>query len=77
MLTEKERKVLALIDANKEEIVEYLRKLIGFKTVTPAGGKKAEVDDYGRLQDFVYKTLGEMNFELDRWEIDTSQLIVL
>lgn len=74
MLMEKERRVLTVIDANKEEIVEYLRKLIGFKTVTPADGKKAEGDDYKRLQDLIYKTLGKMNFKLDRWEIDTSQL---
>ncbi|MBW2610536.1 MAG: ArgE/DapE family deacylase [Deltaproteobacteria bacterium] len=74
MLTDRERKVLTLIDENKEETIEYLRKLLGFKTVTPADGKKAESGDYRKLQDFIYKTLGEMDFELDRWEIDTSQL---
>ena len=50
MLSEKERKVLQLIDENREELIEYLRKLISFKTVTPASGGKAEGDDYKKLQ---------------------------
>lgn len=74
MLSEKEREVLQLIDENKEELIEYLRKLISFKTVTPASGGKAEGDDYKKLQEFVYKTLEEMGFTLDMWEIDSSTL---
>ena len=74
MLSEKERKVLQLIDENKEEAIQYLRKLISFKTITPASDGKAESDDYKKLQDFVYKTLQEMGFTLDTWEIDASKL---
>jgi len=82
MLSEKEKKVLYLIDEKKEEIVQYLRKLIGFKTVTPppeleSMDKPAEdVDrgEYRKLQDLVYKTLEEMNFAVDIWEIETSKL---
>jgi len=74
MLTEKESKVLDLIDENKEEIIEYLRKLIRFKTTTPQEGAKAEGDDYKNLQNFICNTLEEMNFSIDMWEVDSSEL---
>ena len=74
MLSEKERKVLQLIDENKEEIIEYLRKLIGFKTVSPPQNGKAEGDGYKKLQEFVCKTLEGMNFDIDTWEVDASKL---
>ena len=75
MLIDKERKVLDLIDQNREEIIEYLRKLINFKTITPDKGFKAEGDDYKDLQDFIRMTLEELNFDIDMWEIDSSELI--
>ena len=74
MLSEKEKRVFQLIDENKDELIEYLRKLISFKTVTPASGGKAEGVDYRKLQEFVYKTLEEMGFTLDMWEVDASTL---
>jgi len=74
MLTENESKVLDLIDENKEEIIEYLRKLIRFKTTTPQEGAKAEGDDYKNLQNFICNTLKEMNFSIDMWEVDSSEL---
>ena len=74
MLSEKERKVLQLIDENKEEIIEYLKKLIGFKTVSPPQNGKAEGDGYKKLQEFVCKTLEGMNFDIDTWEVDASKL---
>lgn len=74
MLTEKENVVLDLIDRKKDEIVEYLRKLVRFKTVTPEEGAKAEGDDYRDLQNFVGKTLEEMGFSVDMWEVDSSKL---
>ena len=74
MLSEKERKVLDLIDENKDEITEYLRKLISFKTVTPLPGCKAESDDYKQLQKLVYQTLKELGFDIEMWETDVSQL---
>ena len=74
MLSEKERKVLDLIGQNKREIIEYLRKLISFKTVSPPQNGKAEGDGYKKLQEFVCKTLEGMNFDIDTWEVDASKL---
>lgn len=74
MLSEKERKVLDLIGENKREIIEYLRRLIGFKTVSPPQNGKAEGDGYRKLQEFVCKTLEEMDFDIDTWEVDASKL---
>ncbi len=74
MLIDKERKVLDLIDQNKEEIIEYLRKLINFKTITPDKGFKFEGNDYKDLQDFIRMTLEELNFDIDMWEIDSLEL---
>ena len=74
MLSEKEKKVLDLIGQNKREIIECLRKLISFKTVTPPEDGKAEGDDYRELQSYVSNILEEMGFDLDMWEIDASKL---
>jgi len=74
MLTEKEKNVLSLIDENKGEIIEFLRKLISFKTVSPPDKGKAEGDGYKKLQEFVCKTLEEMDFDIDMWEVDASKL---
>ena len=74
MLSEKERNVLGLIDKNGGEIVEYLRKLVRFKTVAPSYGGKAEGNDYNLLQDLVQRTLEELGFSIDLWEADASKL---
>jgi len=74
MLSEKEKKVLQLIDENRGEVVGCLSKLISFKTVSPPLGGKAEDDEYIKLQDFVCKFLEGMNFDIDSWEIDASKL---
>ena len=74
MLSEKEKQVLRLVDENKGEIVEYLRRLINFKTVTPPPNGKADGDDYRKLQDLICRTLKGMNFSLDMWEVDASKL---
>jgi len=75
MLTNKERKVLELIDRNRDEIIEYLKKLINYRTISPDKGHKAESDDYKDLQNFIRMTLDELNFDIDMWEIDSSELI--
>ena len=89
MLSEKEKRVLYLIEENKDEIVKYLRKLISFKTITPpresmqlestymdkSAGMDIDRGEHRKLQDLVYKTLEEMNFALDIWEIEPSKLI--
>jgi len=74
MLSEKERKVLQLIDENKGEVVRCLSKLISFKTVSPPLGGKTEDDEYIKLQEFVCKFLEGMNFDIDTWEVDASKL---
>lgn len=74
MLSEKEMRVVGLIEEKREEIVDYLRKLISFKTVSPSDNNKIERDEHKKLQNFVCKTMEEMGFALDIWEIDTSKL---
>ena len=74
MLSEQEKTVLGLIDDGREEIVAYLKKLIGFKTVTPKYGARAEGDDYRAHQDLLRTTLERMNFSVDTWEVDSSEL---
>lgn len=74
MLSKKEASVVDLIEENREEIVDYLRKLISFKTVSPSHNNKIERDEHKKLQIFVCKTMEEMGFALDIWEIDTSKL---
>jgi acetylornithine deacetylase len=74
MLSEKEKTVLALIDDGQEEIIEYLRKLIRFKTITPPEDSRAENDEYKKLQNFISKTLAELNFDLETWEVEAAEL---
>jgi acetylornithine deacetylase len=74
LITEEERRVLEFIDGGREDIIEYLRKLIGFKTVTTQENEKAEGEDYRGFQKFLRSTLEEMGFEMDEWEIDSSEL---
>lgn len=74
MLTEKESRVLGLIDEKKQEIIEYLQKLISFKTVTPQDNTAVEGDDSKDFQNFVRNTLEEMNFSIDIWEVVSSEL---
>jgi acetylornithine deacetylase len=74
MLTDKEHNVLELIDENKDEIIEYLKKLISYRTVTPQKDVRAEGGDYKDLQNFIRNTLEQMNFNIDMWEVDSSEL---
>ena len=74
MITEDEHRVLEYIDGGREDIIEYLRKLIGFRTVTTQENERAEGDHYRDLQKFLRSTLEEMGFEIDEWEIDSSEL---
>jgi len=88
MLSEREQKVLNLIDVNKDEVVEYAKQLISFKTITPPResvqldpkrtDKTASMhinrDEFRGLQNLVSNTLKEMNFNIDIWEIDSAKL---
>ena len=57
MISEKERKVLDLISKHRDEIIEFLRKLIQFKTLAPPIGGKADDDEYIKHQNFVNDAL--------------------
>jgi acetylornithine deacetylase/succinyl-diaminopimelate desuccinylase-like protein len=74
VLTDRERRVLKLIDDSRDDIVEYLRRLIAFRTITPADGASSETEDYRDLQALVGGSLAEMGFDLETWEVDTAQL---
>ncbi|MFQ6078592.1 MAG: ArgE/DapE family deacylase [Thermodesulfobacteriota bacterium] len=74
MLSGKEKRVLRLIEDNSQEIVELLRKLIGFKTVAPSLGERVEHDEYVRHQAFVSEVLRDFGLGVDIWEIDPSTL---
>ncbi len=74
LVTEEERRVLEFIDRDKENIIGYLKKLIGFRTITPQENERAMGDDYKDFQNFIRSTLEEMGFDVDMWEIDASEL---
>ncbi len=55
MLAEHERRVLDLIDAQQQEVIDFLRNLLAFKTITP-DGNAVEHDEFIRHQAYVKKT---------------------
>ena len=77
MISDKESKILAFIDENKEEVIEYLKQLISFRTITPPFEKTDEEenrDEYKKFQELIYRKLEKMNFDLEMWEIEPSRL---
>jgi acetylornithine deacetylase/succinyl-diaminopimelate desuccinylase-like protein len=73
MISETENKVLAFIDQHKEEVIEYLKLLVSFRTITPPYEKTEEEEnrgEYKKFQEIISKTLEEMNFDLEMWEIN-------
>ncbi len=74
MLSDQERKVLDLVDENNNEIVEMLRRLVGFETVAPGLNERTDNDEYVKHQDFVSDTLKEMNFDVNIWKLDPKML---
>ncbi len=74
MLSDSEKRVLDLIDRGRDDVIQYLSKLISFRTVTPAEGARAEGDDYHNLQALVAGTLKEMSFSVEQWEADSRKL---
>ena len=59
------RSVLAHIDKNRDEIIQFLKKLVTFPSVT---GDEAEI------QQFIAQRLEEMDLEVDMWEPDHEEL---
>lgn len=76
MITEKEQQVLDLIDANKDEIVSFLSKIISYKTITPATGKNVgeSENEYRQLASYFSETLKDMDLTVESWEINASQM---
>ena len=52
MIDDRERKVLDLIDANQREVIDFLRELLAFKTITP-DAQRIEHDEFIRHQAFM------------------------
>lgn len=74
MLSDPERHVLRLIHESQDQLVESLRKLIGYRTVTPGDNGRAETDDYRDLQHFVSWVLEDTGFDLETWEVRAAEL---
>jgi acetylornithine deacetylase len=62
---ELEGRVLKRIDARKDDIISFLQELVRIPSVT---GQERE------YQEFIAKTLGDIGFTVDRWEIDEGEL---
>jgi acetylornithine deacetylase len=74
MISKHERKVLDLIDANVQEVIDFLRELLAFETITP-DAEVVEHDAFIRHQAFVQKTLEGMGFgDIDTFEVDAAKL---
>ncbi len=74
MLSQREGTVLDFIDEQQEELVDLLRQLISYKTITPGESGGAQGDDYRNLQALVSSYLAEEGFALESWEIDAAEL---
>ncbi len=74
MIDAREQRVLDLIDANHQEVIDFLRELLAFKTITPSS-ESVEHDEFIRHQAFIKETLTELGFqEIDVWEADAAKL---
>jgi len=74
MITDDERRVLDLIDEHAQEVIELLRQLLAFETITP-DAEVVEHDAFIRHQAFVEETLTAMGFgDIDVFEVDPAQL---
>lgn len=74
MILKEEQKVLDKIDEGKEEIIQFLQKLLNFKTISPDTGKKATGDEFIKHQAFVNEFLQGMGCNVDVWDIDASKM---
>jgi acetylornithine deacetylase len=74
MVRAQEQKVLDLIDARQQEVIDFLRSLLAFKTITP-DDEAVEHDEFIRHQEFVRESLQEIGFgDFDIWEVDAGAL---
>jgi len=74
MISDHEHRVLDLIDANAQEVIDFLCELLAFETITP-DAEVVEHDAFIRHQAFVQKTLEQMGFgDIDVFEVDAAKL---
>jgi len=74
MIEAREQQVLDLIDVNRQEVVDFLRELLAFKTITP-DAQPIEHDEFIRHQAFAKQILTDLGFqEIDVWEADAAKL---
>jgi acetylornithine deacetylase len=74
MLSDLEKRVLNRIDDQQGDMVDLLRKLIRFETVTPADGARAETSGFVDLQALVHNTLQDLGFSIETWDVDAADL---
>jgi acetylornithine deacetylase len=74
MLNHQEKQLLRSIDSGKERIVETLRTLIRYATVTPGLGCKVEDQAFRSYQLEIQAILEGLGFAVDSWEIDAAKL---
>jgi len=74
MIHNTEEKVLEAIEARREELIELLRNLIRFRTVTPEIGERVEHEEFLRHQEYIADQLGGLGLHTETWEIDASTL---
>jgi acetylornithine deacetylase len=65
MSTDQKERVLALIDRKRDEIIQFLQKLVSYPSVT---------GDELQIQMFIAQTLKDMELEVDMWEPDHEEL---
>ncbi|MCZ6695657.1 MAG: ArgE/DapE family deacylase [Acidobacteria bacterium] len=74
MISAAEKKVLKAIDDRRDDLTEFLRTLIRFRTVTPFEDTRAETDDFILHQKVVSGLLERLGFACEQFEADASAL---
>ncbi|MCF8068242.1 MAG: ArgE/DapE family deacylase [Desulfobacterales bacterium] len=74
MFSDAEKKVLDIIDDNRENIVKYLQSMISYKTVSPSDGERAESDDFINHQELIQQTLNEAGCSIESWDVNPKDL---
>ena len=74
MLPKLEQKVGEIVDQNQQGIVDMLRELVTYRTISPASDERAEGNDFQRHQARVGQFLRDLRFSVETWEIDATQL---
>lgn len=68
------QKVTAWIDAHQDEVVDYLASLIKIPSVNPWFSNYDPYTTEKGVQEFLAKTLGEMGYEVNLWDVDAESL---